>query len=391
MANFFQNLKAGAQDLVGGVTGQQTGEMIELEWVCEAPALGLRLRKSETPQFLCAERDEVNAAIVEHLTPGSPAEASGVIAPGDVLVRVGGAPAGPYDEAVAALASAPRPVTITVRRRVARAEGHSVLGSVNFRLEEEIAKAAHILRAMLAAGAAAPPAWVLAQARGFAFLRVVKLGIGLSARFGTGLVVARVGAAGGWSAPSAIGTVGLSMGPQAGAQLGEFLIVLNSDAAVSAFAGGGALSLGPQVGAVAGPVGGTREVTGAVGGERVAGDGPALAPPYFTYSIAKGLYVGASFEASAVNERNSVNERFYGLPGVRAADLLRGEVAPPAAADPLYAALAAVDQPGGAEPPPYRSAPEPSLPVATAVPAAEGAGAGADGGAVPQAEPSAEL
>ena len=66
MANFFQNLKAGAQDLVGGVTGQQTGEMIELEWVCEAPALGLRLRKSETPQFLCAERDEVNAAIVEH-------------------------------------------------------------------------------------------------------------------------------------------------------------------------------------------------------------------------------------------------------------------------------------------------------------------------------------
>ena len=129
----------------------------------------------------------------------------------------------------------------------------------------------------------------------------MKLGIGLSARFGTGLVVARVGAAGGWSAPSAIGTVGLSMGPQAGAQLGEFLIVLNSDAAVSAFAGGGALSLGPQVGAVAGPVGGTREVTGAVGGERVAGDGPALAPPYFTYSIAKGLYVGASFEASAVN------------------------------------------------------------------------------------------
>ena len=63
MANFFQNLKAGAQDLVGGVTGQQTGEMIELEWVCEAPALGLRLRKSETPQFLCAERDDCAAGI----------------------------------------------------------------------------------------------------------------------------------------------------------------------------------------------------------------------------------------------------------------------------------------------------------------------------------------
>ena len=72
MANFFQNLKAGAQDLVGGVTGQQTGEMIELEWVCEAPALGLRLRKSETPQFLCAERDEVMHAAEARLLADSP-------------------------------------------------------------------------------------------------------------------------------------------------------------------------------------------------------------------------------------------------------------------------------------------------------------------------------
>ena len=45
------------------------------------------------------------------------------------------------------------------------------------------------------------------------------------------------------------------LGAQIGAQVGEFLIVLNSDAAVAAFAGGGALSIGPQIGAVAGPVG----------------------------------------------------------------------------------------------------------------------------------------
>ena len=55
------------------------------------------------------------------------------------------------------------------------------------------------------------PARLLEQAKGIATMTVVKGGFGLAgAEFGTGLVVARLGE--GWSAPSAIGTAGLSWG-----------------------------------------------------------------------------------------------------------------------------------------------------------------------------------
>ena len=67
--------------------------------------------------------------------------------------------------------------------------------------------------------------------RAQAFLRVTKAGFAFSARFGTGLVVARL-PRGGWSAPSAIGTVGASFGFQLGAQVADFLVVLNTDAAL---------------------------------------------------------------------------------------------------------------------------------------------------------------
>ena len=56
-----------------------------------------------------------------------------------------------------------------------------------------------------------------------------------SARVGSGVVIARL-AGGEWSAPSCIGTGGLGVGFQIGADLSEFVIVLNSDEAVKAFA-----------------------------------------------------------------------------------------------------------------------------------------------------------
>lgn len=55
------------------------------------------------------------------------------------------------------------------------------------------------------------PARLLEQAKGVAVMTVVKAGFGLAGgEFGTGLVVARLGER--WSAPSAIGTAGLSWG-----------------------------------------------------------------------------------------------------------------------------------------------------------------------------------
>ena len=68
------------------------------------------------------------------------------------------------------------------------------------------------------------------------FLTVIKAGIIWSGKIGTGLVIAR-NRDGSWSAPSAIGTAGMGWGAQIGAECTDFVILLNSHAAVDAFTG----------------------------------------------------------------------------------------------------------------------------------------------------------
>ena len=77
-----------------------------------------------------------------------------------------------------------------------------------------------------------PPA-VLKAAKGVAILTVTKAGFIGSGRGGTGVVVARLDK--GWSGPSAIGTGGLGFGFQAGVDVTEFVMILNTPAAVEAF------------------------------------------------------------------------------------------------------------------------------------------------------------
>ena len=67
------------------------------------------------------------------------------------------------------------------------------------------------------------------------------------------MVVTRTG--NGWSGPSFIGTGGAGWGLQVGAQVNEFVVVLNTNQAVRAFSRDGNVSLGVDVSAAAGPVG----------------------------------------------------------------------------------------------------------------------------------------
>lgn len=55
---------------------------------------------------------------------------------------------------------------------------------------------------------------------------------------GTGLVVAKT-EEGVWSAPSAIATVGMGWGVLIGGEITDFVLVLNTDAALEAFSGAG--------------------------------------------------------------------------------------------------------------------------------------------------------
>src|SRR5881398_3475669 len=156
--------------------------------------------------------------------------------------------------------------------------------------------------------------------KGLAIVTVVKAEFIFSGKGGQGVVVARTRH--GWSGPSFIGTGGAGWGLQIGAQVTDFVIVLNNDAAVRAFSRGGNVTIGGDVSAAAGPVG--RTASGAV----------APTAAVYTYSKSKGLFAGVSLEGAVIGTQRESNFRYYGQP-VRADGILSGEVQPASGAAPL--------------------------------------------------------
>ncbi|KAG0211559.1 hypothetical protein BGX31_001645 [Mortierella sp. GBA43] len=173
------------------------------------------------------------------------------------------------------------------------------------------------------------PQDILTNAKGLAIFTVVKAGFLFSGRAGSGIVVARL-EDGSWSAPSAIGTGGMGFGGQIGAEITDFVIVLNTRAAVKSFSKGGNVTLGGNLSVAAGPIGRTAEA----GASATIGSVAAI----YSYSKTKGLFAGISIEGSIIVERKDANEAFYRSP-VSAEDLLSGAVPPPPQADILYRAL----------------------------------------------------
>ncbi len=122
-------------------------------------------------------------------------------------------------------------------------------------MQDQVDQAATVLAQFKEMPEKGIPEAVLRNAKGLAFLTVLKAGFIFSGQGGWGVVVARTGK--GWSGPSAIGTGGAGFGFQIGAQVTDFIIVLNTPEAVSAFAHGANVSLGAELSAAAGPVGRT--------------------------------------------------------------------------------------------------------------------------------------
>ncbi|KAG1825019.1 DUF500-domain-containing protein [Suillus variegatus] len=145
---------------------------------------------------------------------------------------------------------------------------------------------------------------------GLAVFQVLKAGFMFSGKAGSGLVIARL-PDGSWSAPSCIATGGLGWGLQIGADITDFVIVLNSEDAVKAFSIGGNATL-------------------------------AHPAPMFSYSKSKGLFAGLSLEGTVLIERKDANRDFYGSP-VPARDILGGRVPPPEVASRLYEIIEAAE------------------------------------------------
>ncbi|XP_017657956.1 SH3 domain-containing YSC84-like protein 1 [Nannospalax galili] len=171
------------------------------------------------------------------------------------------------------------------------------------------------------------PAHVIAKAKGLAVLSVIKAGFLVTARGGSGIVLARL-PDGKWSAPSAIGIAGLGGGFEIGIEVSDLVIILNYDRAVEAFAKGGNLTLGGNFTVAVGPLG--RNLEGNVALRSSAA--------VFTYCKSRGLFAGISLEGSCLIERKETNRKFY-CQDLRAYDILFGDVPRPAQAEDLYEIL----------------------------------------------------
>jgi SH3 domain-containing YSC84-like protein 1 len=184
---------------------------------------------------------------------------------------------------------------------------------------------------------------------GLAIFQVLKAGFVFSGKAGSGLVIARL-PDGSWSAPSCIATGGVGWGLQIGADITDFVIVLNSEDAVRAFSLGGNVTIGGNISAAAGPIGTGGSVQASL----------AHPAPMFSYSKSKGassiahivfpslpdclagLFAGLSLEGTVLIERKDANKDFYGS-AIPARDILGGRVPPPEVASRLYEIIEAAE------------------------------------------------
>lgn len=185
------------------------------------------------------------------------------------------------------------------------------------------------------------PSGILARAKGLCIMSIFKIGFLITARGGSGIVIARLPGGGPWalrsrapcaapawapapashatapaewSAPSAIGVAGIGGGLELGAEVTDFILILNSHSAVEAFSKGTNVTLGGNLTVAAGPYG--RNMEGSIAVRSVAS--------VYTYSKSKGIFAGISLEGSCLIERKDDNRKFYGDDTIRASDILSG-------------------------------------------------------------------
>ena len=196
--------------------------------------------------------------------------------------------------------------------------------AVHATLQEDVDQAVTIIERFQEIPEKSIPPAVMRDAKGLAILTVTKAGFIVTGKGGSGLVIARVGK--GWSGPSAIGTGGVGFGFQAGAEVSELVIVLNTPEAVNALAKGGNVTLGAGMSIAVGPVGRTAE--GSV----------TLQAAMYTYSRSQGAFAGVSLQGAVIATRDDANAEFYGQK-VSASDILAGKVKVPAGAKKLQQVL----------------------------------------------------
>lgn len=205
------------------------------------------------------------------------------------------------------------------------AVGNSILGSMNMRMqrlqvsliifsllltmpamaatkeEGRVADSADVLEQLLRIPETSIPPSLLARAYAVAVIpRVVKIGFGLGARHGKGVLVIRQDDDS-WSNPAFVSLTGGSIGWQVGAQSTDVILVFKSRKSVDGISNG-KFTLGADASVAAGPVG--RQTSAATDIKFEA--------EVFSYSRNRGLFAGIALDGSAITMDRKANAAFYG-------------------------------------------------------------------------------
>ncbi|KAF4131560.1 Las17-binding protein actin regulator [Phytophthora infestans] len=172
------------------------------------------------------------------------------------------------------------------------------------------------------------PVNFLKRAQGIAFLTVIKAGLLITAKMGTGIVIAKLDDDS-WSAPSAIGTAGIGGGLEGGGELIEFMIIMGSKNAVKVFHRT-QVNVGGGLSVAVGPYG--RDAVAQAAASRGGFNAN------YSYSHSRGLFAGISLHGAVITARTEMNSNFYGQK-LTPEEILSGAVPHPRAAQCLYDAI----------------------------------------------------
>ena len=154
--------------------------------------------------------------------------------------------------------------------------------------------------------------------------------------YGRGVLVCRKGGNGEWGAPSMFTLGGASVGFQIGGKATDVVfIVMNPDGVKKLVQD--SVKLGAEASVAAGPVG--RSAEGATDVQ--------LHAEILSYSRTRGLFAGVSLDGAVVKQDRDDNAQLYGRRIGASEILIKGAVAPPAAAAPLDKALTRYSPKGG--------------------------------------------
>lgn len=173
------------------------------------------------------------------------------------------------------------------------------------REEQRVADAADVLDQFLRIPEQSIPPAMLSRAYAVAVVpSVVRIGFGLGARRGKGILVVRQDD-GSWSNPAFITLTGGSFGFQAGVQRTDVVLVFKTRRGVDNITEG-KLTLGADASIAAGPVG--RSVEGATDIRFQA--------EIVSYSRSRGIFAGVSLAGSGVTMDRKANAAFYSSPSM---------------------------------------------------------------------------